>query len=202
MKKVILIAFAFVLLACGAVGNENGASACDNGGEQGCTLEDSSTIKQELTDQKPFEKTNITTVFTMLENKESGIVYFGFSDCPWCQEALPILKQVLEEQKLNCYYVQTRDEERNSLLKEEEKADIMEKSMDFLQRDEENNPQLYVPFVIVIEEGKVIDGHVGTVEGYDTNERKMNKEEKEEVKKQIELYKSIRKVFITQCLQG
>ena len=105
MKKVILIAFAFVLLACGAVENENGASACDNGGEQGCTLEDSSTIKQELTDQKPFEKTNITTVFTMLENKESGIVYFGFSDCPWCQEALPILKQVLEEQKLNCYYV-------------------------------------------------------------------------------------------------
>ena len=143
MKKVILIAFAFVLLACGAVENENGASACDNGGEQGCTLEDSSTIKQELTDQKPFEKTNITTVFTMLENKESGIVYFGFSDCPWCQEALPILKQVLEEQKLNCYYVQTRDEERNSLLKEEEKADIMEKSMDFLQRDEENNTDLY-----------------------------------------------------------
>ncbi|MEE0384457.1 MAG: hypothetical protein UDO38_08000, partial [Amedibacillus dolichus] len=40
-----------------------------------------------------------------------------------CQEALPILKQVLEEQKLNCYYVQTRDEERNSLLKEEEKAE-------------------------------------------------------------------------------
>ena len=30
MKKVILIAFAFVLLACGAVENEHGASACDN----------------------------------------------------------------------------------------------------------------------------------------------------------------------------
>ena len=57
----------------------------------------------------------------MLENKESGIVYFGFSDCPWCQEALPILKQVLEEQKLNCYYVQTRDEERNSSLKRKKK---------------------------------------------------------------------------------
>ena len=182
MKKVILIAFAFVLLACGAVENENSASACDNGGEQGCALEEPSNIKQELTDQKPFEKTDINTVFTMLENKQSGIVYFGFSDCPWCQEALPILKQVLEEQELSCYYVQTRDEERKALLKEEEKAAIMEESMDFLQKDEENNPQLYVPFVIVIDEGKVIDGHVGTVEGYDTNERKMNEEEKQQLK--------------------
>ena len=77
--------------------------------------------------------------------------------------------------------MQTRDEERN-FAERGKKQTSWKRVWTSWQRDEENNPQLYVPFVIVIEEGKVIDGHVGTVEGYDTNERKMNKEEKQQLK--------------------
>ena len=43
------------------------------------------------------------------------------------------------------------------------------------------NIKIYVPFVLVIKDGKVVAGHVGTVDGHDAHERKieLSKEKKD-----------------------
>ena len=40
---------------------------------------------------------------------------------------------------------------------------------------------LYVPLVLVVKDGKVIDGHEGTLDSHDATERKMTDNEKKEL---------------------
>lgn len=51
-------------------------------------------------------------LFNISNKKKSGVLYFGFSSCPWCKEAKPILKKVAKENEIDIQYVKVRDEEK------------------------------------------------------------------------------------------
>lgn len=125
-----------------------------------------------------FVKSNMQEVLKMIEEGKSAIVYFGFPDCPWCIEALPIMNEVAKTYHQNIYYVQTRDEDRNLIYTEEEKSAILEVVGEFEEKDDDGQIQLFVPLVVVIQDGQAISGNVGTVDGHDAHERKMSEEEK------------------------
>ena len=60
-----------------------------------------------------------------INNKESFIVYFGFSSCPWCRSVIPTLLEVADDMELkSLYYVDIKDI-RNTL--NVENGDIVEK---------------------------------------------------------------------------
>ena len=118
----------------------------------------------------------------MFENQESGILYFGFPDCPWCIEALPIMAEAAKENDKNIYYVQTRDEERNLIYTDEEKTAILSYVGQFEDTDDEGNVALFVPLVVVVEDGEALSGHVGTIEGHDAPARQMNEDEQDQLK--------------------
>lgn len=52
-----------------------------------------------------------------------------------------------------------------------------------MSNNDEGILTLYVPLVLVIKNGKVIDGHEGTLESHDATERKMTNDEKEQLTK-------------------
>ena len=84
--------------------------------------------------------------------------------------------------------MQTRDSQTELLYTDEERKELSLYLKDYMKEDESGDLKLYVPLVVRIENGKVVDGHLGTVEGHDAHERKMNEEEKEEV---MQNYKKI-----------
>ena len=45
--------------------------------------------------------------------KETVILFYSFTDCPYCIEARPILEEVLEGSDIPVYYVDVAREERN-----------------------------------------------------------------------------------------
>ena len=47
-----------------------------------------------------------------------------------------------------------------------------------MSNNDEGVLTLYVPLVLVVKDGKVIDGHEGTLESHDATERKMTNDEK------------------------
>ena len=51
----------------------------------------------------------------------------------------------------------------------------------FLEEDDEGEKRMYVPYVFVIRDGKVISAHEGTVESHDAHERQMTDSEKIEL---------------------
>ena len=49
-----------------------------------------------------------------MSEKETAVFYFGYPDCPWCKEAVPILKEVAKQFHDKIYYVQTRDSQKKN----------------------------------------------------------------------------------------
>ena len=109
-----------------------------------------------------------------LENG-TGIIYFGYSTCPWCRNILPILIDASKESNINkIYYVNT-----HSKIDEDK---LIDKLKDFLSIDDEGNKRFAVPDVYVIKDGKIINNHRGTVDSYHNPYKGMNDKQKQELK--------------------
>ena len=64
---------------------------------------------------------------------------------------------------------------------DEQKAIIEPYIQDYMSNNDEGILTLYVPLVLVVRNGKAIDGHEGTLESHDATERKMTDDEKKEL---------------------
>ena len=135
-----------------------------------------------MNQENAFVPISMKEAIEILENKETALIYFGFPDCPWCIEALPVMNEVAETHGKEIYYVQTRDEEGNRLYDDEEKEIILNYVGEFEEKDDEGNLALFVPLVVSVKDGIAVSGNVGTVEGHDAHEREMTEEEVEMLK--------------------
>lgn len=107
----------------------------------------------DVSQNNKFEYANIDQVLEIL-NGGSGIIYFGFPACPWCQAYVPVLDEVSREQNVDkVYYYNPKDiREKNT----EEYKRITTLLGDYLENDKDGNKRLYVPHVFAIKDGKVI----------------------------------------------
>ncbi len=96
------------------------------------------------------------------------------------------VEEVRKEYDQTIHYIRTRDENRERLYTDEQKEKIAPYLKDYMSENEEGILTLFVPCVVVVKDGQVVDGHVGTVEGHDAHERKMTAEEQEQLKKKYE----------------
>lgn len=167
---------------------DNGPKGCDIGGDK-C---DSDVIDYDefMAQDNVFKEITMDDAITIFENKQSAVIYFGFPSCPWCLEALPILNEVAKSKDIEILYVMTRDKERNLLYSDDQKATILKYIGEYEDRDKEGNLSIYVPLVIVCENGEAVKGHLGTVESHDAHERVMDEKEKSELKEiYLEMFK-------------
>lgn len=132
---------------------------------------------------KVFTSKTMDDAISLFENRESGVIYFGFENCPWCKEAKPILKEVAKKLGKKIYYVKTRDKDNERLYTDEQKEKIQPYIEEYMSENDEGVMTLYVPLVLVVKDGKVIAGHESTVEGHDAHERTMTKKEQKQLKK-------------------
>ena len=111
-----------------------------------------------------------------LEKAFSGnhpmLVYFGFEDCPWCKEALPIIMKVAKSERVQVSYFDTAAEEN------EEYYTTMKRVL----CDEYNLDYILVPLVISIRVDRKIGGfHMGTVDNHNAISEKMTMEQVDEL---------------------
>lgn len=130
-----------------------------------------------------MEEITFQQAIDQLKAGASGIYYFGFEKCPWCQEAVPVLLEEAGKAGQRIKYVKTRDEDKNRLYDDEQKEQIIPYIGQYMKDNDEGELTLYVPLVIRVENGRVTAGHEGTVEGHDAKERKMTDQEREELRK-------------------
>ena len=134
-------------------------------------------------DKHVFVESVMKEVSEKMDKGETFAVYFGFSRCPWCVEAVPIINEVAKEYKATVLYVNTRkNEEWKSNIDIDDYDLFIEKFGDYVPLDENNIKHLYTPHIFFIKDGKVVSEHAYTVDGHDAHERKLTEEEIEEVK--------------------
>lgn len=179
MKKLLLILLSLTLCACQAQikpTSSTSKKACDvTSEEKTCNTKDDTKTN--------FNEISFDEAIQYFTQEKSGVLYFGFSSCPWCKEAKPILKKVAKENGIDIQYVKVRDDKKNRLYTDEQKAIIEPYIQDYMSNNDEGVLTLYVPLVLVVKDGKVIDGHEGTLESHDATDRKMTDDEKEDLTK-------------------
>lgn len=182
-KKYCLLILSCMLYGCSAAENQsntvkNDANKTYCAEDQGsaCSI-DEPDEKDSSEENKRFKNTSMKDALSVFQNKETAILYFGYPDCPWCKEAMPILGELADENNQQVLYIRTRDDEKELLYTEAEKKELISYTKDYMQKDEDGKYQLYVPFVVFVKDGEVVNAHIGTVAGHDAHERTMTAEE-------------------------
>ncbi|MBR2801915.1 MAG: transporter accessory protein [Erysipelotrichaceae bacterium] len=200
MKKTVVFILCLLLL-CGC---SKEAEDMHNSSSQGCDNEcaytpspaQNSAEKADMSGYEGFSDEEhvflVSDVKTMLEKMEKGetfVVYFGFTRCPWCIEAVPILNETAKEYGRTVDYVDTRSsEEIHSNIEIPDYDKLTEKVGEYFPLDDKEIPHLYTPFLFFIRDGKVVATHQGTLEGHDAHERQMTEAEKTELKALYQKY--------------
>ena len=116
-KSLLLISIVLVLLlvvGCTkeTVGKDAKKFKEDYEGLNGVTIKDD--IKHRsitIPEKNPIEYKTFEDIAKMIDDKESFVLYVGFSACPWCRSVIPYVLEVAKEKKINTiYYVNVRSD--------------------------------------------------------------------------------------------
>lgn len=117
---------------------------------------------------KVFLKTDPEKVVKAIQEKKAGLYYFGFPACPWCQELVPVLEDVLASHKGEVHMVNT-------------KAKLFSKSnheqMTAFYKEHLGGDRLYVPLLVAINSKGEIKAHSGTIDGHDASQEALSEKQ-------------------------
>lgn len=146
-----------------------------------------------------------------LENK-TGILYFGFPQCPWCRNIVEVLIDAKNAMKVDTIYYCNALEGRDEKVLQDGKivttkkgskeyGKILEllgdKADTYEGLNDESIKRLYFPTVVFVKNGKIIDTHLSTVDSQKDPYQRLNKTQKKELKN---IYiKNIRKINGVVC---
>lgn len=148
-----------------------------------------------------------------LIKKGTAVIYFGYQECPWCRNAVPVLLEAAKETSLDeIYYLNTKDirdskilDANGKVVTEKKGTDgyykIVEALSDYLLPydglNDDNIKRLYVPAVVFVKNGVVVLNHIDTVESQKDPYVPLNDDQRKELK---EIYLSgIHKVLGDLC---
>ncbi|MBQ9072475.1 MAG: hypothetical protein IJY25_04905 [Bacilli bacterium] len=139
--------------------------------------------------ENPIKYSNYDEILDIIKNK-TGIIYFGFPECPWCRNALPVLFDVAKENDIDTIYYLNILNERDSYTVEDGKLVYatdedgnekkgtegyfkLLKALDehlteyTIVYEEETyevgEKRLFAPSVVFVKDGDVLGVHVSTV---------------------------------------
>ena len=169
-------------------------------------LEYESLNGQKTDDGRKYMKVNISndnkivyvdydTVFDVLD--DTGVIYFGFPECPWCRNAVPVLLEAAKESGLDeIYYLNNQEDRDTKVLKDGEVVTEKEGSSNYnklLEKlgdkasvyeglNDDSIKRLYYPTVVFVKNGEIIDYIEGTVDSQTDPYTPLNENQKEELK--------------------
>lgn len=186
MKRVLNITFILLALFCltGCAKKEVNSDALKFKEEyesiNGVVREkDGKTIRTiNIDENNPFVYKTAGDIVSLIDNKESFLVYFGFKDCPWCRSMIPYLIEVAKEKNINkIYYVDVKDIRDTLEVGEKNKIETVKKGtddyykllekLDSVLEDytlknskgkevETNEKRIYAPNIVAIKDGNPI----------------------------------------------
>ncbi len=135
--------------------------------------------------------------------KGSGVIYFGFPECPWCRTLVPVLLETAKEAGLKkisyMNIINERDlyklDENNKAVKESNGTKgynaLVEKLAahldDYILETEDGKEvatgtkRIFAPTVVFVTDGKITYVHKGTLDSQTDPYKKLSKDQKEEL---------------------
>ena len=174
-----------------------------------CSEEDENCkyLTLEIESDNPIKYSSYEEVFELLENG-TGIIYFGFKECPWCRNLVPNMLSAAKNVGIETIYYLNNKEDRNIITVEKDKKlketkegaenynKLLEKIDEFSSiyrlYDEDgkqiktDEKRLYFPTVICVKDGKIVGFHEATLESQKDPRIPLNEEQKKELQDILE----------------
>lgn len=167
-----------------------------------CTgVEDCKYLEVSIDSDNPIQYSSYEEVFKLLEDG-TGVIYFGFPECPWCRNLVPVLMDAIEEAGIEKVYylnnVKDRDlvkYENDEFVTSKEGTDnyyklleeIKDVSSDYTVKVDDKEissgkKRLYFPTVLSVKNGEIVGFHEATLDSQTDPSVPLTKEQKEELK--------------------
>lgn len=133
-----------------------------------------------LTDENHvFKSITLEDSIRLFDEKGSGVVYYGYRDCPFCQQAAPVINNAARDMGVDIYYVDVTSSEGRS----DESYDVLVNHIKDFLKIEDGEPVFYVPQVFVIKDGVIVGDHLSLVESFDMSKgENMSESQQKELK--------------------
>ena len=94
----------------------------------------------------------------------TGILYYGYIDCPFCQRAVPLLNEAARETGTTVYYVNVYGKGHSADI--DEYYALMECIDSIIGHDDKGEPDFKVPEVIGVRNGEITGHHLSLVDDF------------------------------------
>lgn len=180
MKKIVLILTALLtLVSCGKQEQELDKTVTITNSVELNTYDADMSGYKWLYDSEPaFTETTLEESIRIFKEKGSGILYYGYVGCPWCERAVPILNKVAKETGVTVYYINVHSQTTMEAYNE-----LMTYISPILEKDSEGEPVFKVPEVIAVKDGEITDHHLALVEDFkiENDDSQMSDSQKKEL---------------------
>ena len=138
-----------------------------------------------VSNENPFIKASFDEMIAHLKTG-TGVIAFGFSECPRCRNAFPVLEKAFKKMNMDrhagfrgkiIYYDFFDDRETNN----ERYQTIVNYIKASLPSDASGNPRLYSPDIFFMASGKIVGNHLDTVPSLKDPREKLNEEQAAEL---------------------
>ena len=164
MKKLLYVcAAALVLAGCGKKEEEETGLVIHNAVEPVSVAADMSGYQWLNDEEPPFLEITPDECMRFFDEGGTGLLYFGRSNCPYCQRAVPELDVVLNEYGLSVYYIDV-DLSKLTYEKYEELLPYLDAA---LAESESGEKNFLIPDIIAVKEGKIIGNHISLVDDFE-----------------------------------
>ena len=134
-----------------------------------------------------FQQITVAESIRFIKAGGSGIIYYGYVGCPFCERAIPLLNQAVLETGITIYYVDVKAEPIATQLEFQELVDLIGSTFSL---DQNGYPAFYVPEVIGIKNGRITGFQVALIDDWkpSTPDDQMDEQQKEKL---LNIYKEI-----------
>lgn len=154
-------------------------------------------VRVDIDEDNHMKYASFNEIVNILESG-TGIIYFGFPECPWCRNAVPVLIDAANElgideinyfNALDMRDTRTLDDEGNIVVEKEstkEYQKLVELMYDELPVYEGLNDdtikRIYFPTVVFVKDGEIVGLHVSTLDSQEDPYVKLSDDEYNELK--------------------
>ena len=195
MKKILTCLLAVVLLA----GCFNKTESKKNASSDTLTITNKVSLASTKVDMKgykwirndvaDFQLISLKESLRMFEEGGTGILYYGYDECAWCNRAVPELNEVAKELNLTIYYV-----DASAKVEKDDYKKLLEYIDPVLKVNSSGEKGFYVPAVIGVKNGKLVDYHVSLLDDFELSKDDPDKQLSDAQKQELQdIYRKIAK---------
>ena len=195
MKKILTCLLAVVLLA----GCFNKTESKKNTSSDALTITNKVSLTSTKADMKgykwirndvaDFQLITLKESLRMFEEGGTGILYYGYDECAWCNRAVPELNEVAKELNLTIYYV-----DASAKVEKDDYKKLLEYIDPVLKVNSSGEKGFYVPAVIGVKNGKLVDYHVSLLDDFELSKDDPDKQLSDAQKQELQdIYRKIAK---------